>query len=208
MLEHNFERAPYSADMRDFTCLYRRYVSEARRTVAGVLRMAGYWNVDDREEIVQTVFSRLFLRTRGRGVCGASSVGAYIGTAARNATYDWIKVRRREIVRSDVLELAVLAADSSALDHDVDDLEAVRAYVGSLTCELAKLFVLRFSDGLSQAVVCSRLSMTRQRLRTIELKLKKGALKAVVQARREQTRLSESSSESSLRPGSRGCGAD
>jgi RNA polymerase sigma factor (sigma-70 family) len=128
---------------------------------------------DDAEEVVQTVFLKLLELQQSGGADRAQSQGRYVRAIARNATWDLLRSRRRNLF---VPEVADQPSDESVTDLlEEATLSVLQSYIAALPSDLAAVFAARFVRGLSQARVCRELAISRQHLRTLEQRLKGGA---------------------------------
>jgi DNA-directed RNA polymerase specialized sigma24 family protein len=128
---------------------------------------------DDDEEVIQTVLLKLLELQRTGGAAHARSEGRYVRAMARNATWDLLRSRRRTSFVADVVDQPCDERVTDLLEEAT--LSVLQSYIAGLPSDLAAVFAARFVRGLSQACVCRELAISRQHLRTLEQRLKRGA---------------------------------
>jgi RNA polymerase sigma factor (sigma-70 family) len=131
-------------------------------------------------DLVHEVFVRAF--THRLGYDGLREYAPFIGTIARNVLATWARSRGK---------VAELPADGDLAPAPVDDEPAwaseavtrvVERYLGALPPALAGVHRERFALGHSQEAAAANLGLTRQRVRTLEHKLRRGLDKALRKA--------------------------
>lgn len=147
--------------------------SAIRRSISRILRKAPAGMSDDHEEIVQTVFLKLLELRQAGATERAWTEGHYVRAMARNATWDLLRSRRRNLFVADVLDQSCDERVTDLLEEAT--LAVLHDYIAGLPADLAAVFRARFVRGLSQARVCGELAISRQHLRTLEQRLKDGA---------------------------------
>jgi RNA polymerase sigma-70 factor (ECF subfamily) len=167
--------------------LYRSHVDQVKRIVG-----RGFWLGPGRgrvrgvappevPDLVQEVFARAFRENVRRAYDERRQYSPFLAAIARNLVTDWVRRRRSELpVASQLAEPADDDAESPWRDESV--LQAVEGYVAALPDGLRCVFEQRYVLGRSQTAAASALGITRQRLRTRELKLRAGLSRALRQA--------------------------
>jgi RNA polymerase sigma-70 factor (ECF subfamily) len=133
------------------------------------------------ESVLLEVFARAF-EPRAREVYdGLRPYELFLMGIARNVLRELAR-NREDPVSAETVELALqqevgAGADSAEQEHEDRELEALMVrFREGLAAGDARLFALRFDDGLAQEEVAVRLSLTRIQLRRRELALKKRLL--------------------------------
>jgi RNA polymerase sigma factor (sigma-70 family) len=169
--------------------VYWAYVERVRRLVrlgfaytrTGVfVRGAVAADIDD---LVQEVFARAFSESARTSFDGLSDYGPFLLTIARNLLSDWARKQGREIAAHQLDSLAAEPAeDSGPWWGDAEVVAVVEAYLATLTDDLRAVHEQRYVRNRSQAATASALGLTRQRVRTLEGKLRKGLARALKKA--------------------------
>jgi RNA polymerase sigma factor (sigma-70 family) len=139
------------------------------------------------EDLVQDVFIRAFSEGSRVGYDGIRDYGPYLLTIARHVVTDAFRRRGRE-VPTDRETLSDQAAPSEwgaegSLSTDVRVLALVRGYLSQLPPDLAAVHRQRFVFGVSQHAAAQALGISRQKLRTLEKKLRDGVTRQLHAAR-------------------------
>jgi RNA polymerase sigma factor (sigma-70 family) len=168
--------------------VYLAYVAEieliGRRgflcSTAGV-RIPGVAVRADLRDFVHEVFSKAFSRRAREGFDGKRDYGAYITTIARNVLIDRARASGREVpLSSEVLDGLVVALENDGEEWPSGDAAGiVRRYLSELSPELRAVYYQRYELGLFQATAATNLGLSRQTLRTLENKLRKGLARAL-----------------------------
>jgi RNA polymerase sigma factor (sigma-70 family) len=147
--------------------IYRRYVSQVR-TIA---RTRGRSTVSrvDREDLVQNTFLRLFEALEKKRVVDGPNLAPYIRTVALNLVNDAHRTGRRELLCED---LDNHGASTDGADRRSQWLAILEQCLGDLPSELRLLYDLRFVGRMTQFRAAGLLGISRQRLRTLESRLK------------------------------------
>jgi RNA polymerase sigma-70 factor (ECF subfamily) len=150
-------RVVYDAHMVEITRVARRFLGPRAQNA-------------DVEDVVQEVFSRAFTQTARNGFDASLRYGAYVGTIARNVLIDWARQKQREPVVEPESQLATTAL---ALVPSLDDsvMKHVSLYLARCAPDLLRICELRYVEGRTQREICDSLGVTRQELRTKELRL-------------------------------------
>ena len=148
-------------------------------SLARVPGVAG--RADEAAELVQEIFARVFSRSCRLGFDGLRDFGPYLHAIARNVLADWARRRGRE-VPSGWLEdvgtsLPEPQAEEEAAWSDPDTMALVSRYVEQLPPLERAVHDALYQRGLSQRTAAEALGLTRQRLRTLEARLRKGLRK-------------------------------
>jgi RNA polymerase sigma factor (sigma-70 family) len=147
-----------------------------RRVVRAVMCGIGNQSLADWDDVVQIVSMRLVEKLdEGRVSTLGGQLTSYVAAMAKNAALDWARRRRHECVVSQPPEPTpaelrpFLESQCSSID----------LYLAALEPELRRLFQLRFERDYSLAETARLLGLSRQRARTLEKRLKVGALARV-----------------------------
>jgi RNA polymerase sigma factor (sigma-70 family) len=138
---------------------------------------------EDLSDLVQEIFLRAFARPARAGFDGLRDYAPYLFALARNVMIDWARQVGRD-VPTDWLEVEAMAnATGSSLEED-EDLDpnvraVVDAYIAGLDDELRALHEVRYLRGLSQQEGAAALGISRQTLRTLESRLRRGLRRAL-----------------------------
>lgn len=130
---------------------------------------------DDVDELVQIVALKMLECDRAGKSAEIAARSSYVRTIAKNSAIDLFRARRRTLLVPEVGDDLFSLSDVEGGEPDAA-LASMRSYIGSLPPDLRAVFALRFEQGLPQSTVCSRLTISRQHLRTLEHRLKTGAL--------------------------------
>jgi len=163
--------------------VYWCYVDRVERLVRGCLAAIGA-NASDAppnvEDLVQDVFARAFGRGARQSYDGLRDYGPYLFTVARNAVADAVRLSRREVLADfDSFPDAAAIRDGSTEGEneqwaDPSVVAVVRSYVAALPAGLRDVHHQRYVLGLSQDGAAAALGISRQQLRTLEKKLRRG----------------------------------
>jgi RNA polymerase sigma factor (sigma-70 family) len=154
---------------------YRANSRKVKRLSVGILRKAAIGMSDDHDDVAQTVFLKLLeIEQTGRPSVEHT---AYLLAMARNATLDLLRARRRYVFVPEMSDN--LLAEQHTDGRDDAALAALSSYISSLPADLAAVFSLRFANNLPQSLVCKELAISRQSLRTLERRIKNGAVAAL-----------------------------
>jgi RNA polymerase sigma factor (sigma-70 family) len=141
-------------------------------------------------DLVQDIFIRAFTPSARAGFDGLRDYGPYLYGIARHAVLDWARKRGREpptdYLPPDVLASVaeVPASDEDDGDADPQTLAVVRGYLQEVEPKLRAVHLARYERGLSQRDAADHLGITRQSLRTLEDRLRKGVRRALKLASR------------------------
>jgi RNA polymerase sigma factor (sigma-70 family) len=167
--------------------LYRIHVDQVKRIVG-----RGFWLGPGRgrvrgvappevPDLVQEVFARAFRESARRAFDERRQYSPFLAAIARNLVTDWVRRRRSELPVAG--QLAEADDDAASPWRDESLLQVVERYVAALPDGLRCVFEQRYVLGRSQTASASALGITRQRLRTREIKLRGGLTRALRQAR-------------------------
>jgi len=168
--------------------VYWRYVNVVAKVIReGMLlsqmrRVTGA-SYSARADLVQETFLRAFKPTARSAFDGQRLYQPYLLTICRNILIDWTRKQGREISH-DAVECLGKFDDAPQEEPDgnwVDDATVgiVERYVRTLDPVLRDVYEARYVLCLSQNEAAQRLSLTRQRLRTIENRLREGLRQAL-----------------------------
>jgi RNA polymerase sigma factor (sigma-70 family) len=166
--------------------VYRTHVDHVKRIVGRGFWLRGNCRLQgvappEVPDLVQEVFVRAFRDSARQSYDCRREYAPFLAAIARNLVTDWVRRRRTEFALPDDLaepraEDPQLRARNEAL------LQVVERYVTSLPVGLRCVFEQRYVLGRSQTAAASALSLTRQRLRTKESKLRAGLSRALRRA--------------------------
>jgi RNA polymerase sigma factor (sigma-70 family) len=166
--------------------VYWAYVDKVSGVVRHRLRAAGLRpRPEDAADLVHDVFARAFSAPARDAFDGLRDYGPYLLTLCRNLVADWARRQGREIAVEDD-EIEALAPPSVPDDEGLDPGTAalVREYLAGLDPGLRALQEARYQRGLSQEDAARTLGLSRQAVRTLEQKLRKGLGRALARAGR------------------------
>jgi RNA polymerase sigma-70 factor (ECF subfamily) len=151
------------------------WVASARTHVRGV-------TASEVGDVVQEVFARAFRESARNAYDGLRDYTPYLSTITRNTVIDWARRRGASVERL-VEDLGDPPADDPAPLAWADDaaMQVVESYLAGLTEELRAVHEQRYVLGRSQNEAAAALGTTRQRLRTIEGRLRDGLDRALRQ---------------------------
>jgi RNA polymerase sigma factor (sigma-70 family) len=129
------------------------------------------------EDLVQEIFAKAFSERARMAFDGLRDYEPFLFTIARNVVVDWARKHGREV---SLEEFVPNVADESTSRNDdepwadPDTMRAVEAYVKELPESLAAVHRERYVLGHTQLEAARVLGLTRQQLRTLEARLRKG----------------------------------
>jgi RNA polymerase sigma-70 factor (ECF subfamily) len=174
--------------------VYRTYVDR----VGGILRfgfrvastgavVSGVTgDAHDTADLVQEVFVKAFAPAARLAYDGLRDYAPFLYAIARNVAVDWARRRGREVLTG-WAELE-RAEELAPHDHeppwaDEGTMTVVNRYIDRLDDELRRVHEVRYRDGLSQRDAAQELGIGRQRLRTLEARLRDGLRRELASAR-------------------------
>jgi len=178
-LWEQFRRGERSALER----IYWTYVARVARLVRRLLyfhggtRLVAAANVED---LVQDSFTRAFSPAAREAYDGIRDYGPYLLTIARNTVADALRLRQREVLAGgeEIAGWLALENDASAEDPaswtDSVTLARVRDYLSRLPLDLQSVHHRRYVLDEAQDAAAEALGISRQRIRTLEKKLRLG----------------------------------
>jgi RNA polymerase sigma-70 factor (ECF subfamily) len=137
-------------------------------------------------DVVQEVFVRAFRESARLAYDGLRDYAPFLDTIARNVVVDWARRRGHALE-----ELPENIADASSegernLESDVAGealIRFVERYIAELPQELRQVHEQRYVLGRSQNETAERLSVSRQKVRTLEDRLREGLRRALRRAK-------------------------
>lgn len=183
-LLEQFRRGERSALER----IYWAYAVRVERLVRRLLHLHGGTRLvvaANAEDLVQDSFTRAFSPEARRAYDGLRDYGPYLLTIARNTVADTLRLQRREVLARGAEIEAWLALKDIAAATDPSNwidpvtLARVRDYVSRLPVELQSVHHRRYVLDEAQDVAADALGLTRQRIRTLEKKLRLGLVRAL-----------------------------
>ena len=165
--------------------IYWAYVDPVERVVTRRMRGEGPARSGSSvsvEDVVQEVFTRAFSRRARTEFDGLREFGPYLFTIARNVVADVFRRLEREVPTDlEMLDDRVMADDprspEASLSTDTHLLARVRDYLARLPADLAAAHYQRYDLGVSQDAAALAMGITRQRLRTLERRLRHGVIR-------------------------------
>lgn len=157
--------------------VYRAHVRSVHRLVAGILRRnttstpVGWPAVaHDVPDLVQEVFVRAFAAPTRRSFDGVRAYGPYLGHIARNTAVDYLRRRRRQVAA----DLGAISVTEPRAREEVTQLamEIADLWVEALPARLRRVHRLLYVEGRSQRDAATRLGVGRQRVRTLDFRLR------------------------------------
>ena len=141
----------------------------------------------DVEDLVQETFGRAFAPRARQAYDGQRDYGPYLSTIARRVLVDALRADRglmfadTQVPPDDGADVETFFGEDSDW-AEPETVAVVRAYLAGLPRELAEVHHQRYVLGLSQELAAAGLCLTRQRLRTLERKLRSGLKRALTKA--------------------------
>jgi RNA polymerase sigma factor (sigma-70 family) len=160
--------------------------------VEGMVRRAGRVGAE-LPDLVQEVFARAFATSARLAYDGTREYGPLLMTIARNTVIDHLRRQGREF-QADPSRIEQMLEGEPEGDTalvpwaDPPTMLVVEHYIAGLSGPDAEVYEQRYHRGQSQEQTAIALSMTRQRVRTVEQHLRAGLVRALARE--------------SLRPGS------
>jgi RNA polymerase sigma factor (sigma-70 family) len=146
--------------------------------VGGLSARAG-----DLADLVQEVFVKAFAPHARASFDHTRDYAPYIYAIARNVLSDWQRRSGREILLEDrELMVAAEGIEGEADDapwSDPSTVALVERYLAGLSPLLRAVHEQRYLLGVSQSTAAERLKMSRQQIRTHEIRLKQGLAEAL-----------------------------
>jgi RNA polymerase sigma factor (sigma-70 family) len=158
--------------------VYVAYLDEVEATVRRCMAAAApasHRRFEDVRDLVQDVFVRAFSSRARRSFDSSRDYGPFLGALTRNLLIDRMRQGGREVRVAD-LESVAEAPGETAEDPslDAETVAAVRRYLSELPTALRAVHEQRYVLGHPQQVACAALGLSRQRLRTLEGRLRAG----------------------------------
>jgi len=158
--------------------VYWHYIDRIERVVRhGFHLLRGPGHVmgarpDEVADLVQETFARAFTERARLAYDGIRDYAPFLTTIARNLLADRARRLGRELQLPEDWEEPAVEEEIPFADDRT--MRAVREYLTALSDELRGVHEKRYVRGLSQEEAASQLGLTRQRLRTLEKKLRQG----------------------------------
>jgi len=161
------------------------------------VHFGGYDGIFDLEDVVQEVFRRALSPGARASYDGLRPFRAYLTTIAKNTVINDYHARRRALERFSATGVDDIAASeewsaadaplSPAADEPSGDpardaqTRELRRLVGEfragLDADEARVFTLRFQEGLSHATITERTALSPSKIKTIEIRIRKTLLR-------------------------------
>jgi RNA polymerase sigma factor (sigma-70 family) len=127
----------------------------------------------DLDDIVQDVFIKVLGALRTKRISPDDNIRAYAAALARNVTYDFIRRRLRVRRWNEHIDDLMVVLDEDQTQNDERCLSCVETCVSQLPVETRRLYVARFTLGMSQTQAGQYLGISRQSVRTREAHLRR-----------------------------------
>jgi RNA polymerase sigma factor (sigma-70 family) len=166
--------------------IYWAYVVRVDRLVRRLLylhggtRMVAATNVED---LVQDSFTRAFSPAARQSYDGLRDYGPYLLTIVRNTVADTFRLQQREVLAGSAEIEALLALEDVTAVEDPSNwidpvtLARVRDYLSRLPPDLRSVHHHRYVLDEAQDGAAQALGLSRQRIRTLEKKLRLGLVR-------------------------------
>ena len=143
------------------------YAEHHRRVIRAAYRVTG--NMEDAEDVLQTVFMRLARREGGSPL--SDSLGSYLHRAAVNAALDLVRSRRaaRKTPLEDV-ERSLTSDETGTpdrLQYAAEIRDVIREGLGKASPKAAEIFVLRYFEGYGNHEIAKMLGTSRSTVNVI-----------------------------------------
>jgi RNA polymerase sigma-70 factor (ECF subfamily) len=180
-------RAFRAGDREALASVYWAYVDAVAAVVRHGARLTpdaavGGAPRDDWGDLVQETFSRAFAERARLGYDGLRPYRPYLLTICRNLLADHARRRGRELPSAFDGEALEAAAGSNGESEEAlppAELAVVERYLAGLDARLAGVYQQRYVVGATQEEAAQALGLTRQRVRTLEDKLRRGLRRAL-----------------------------
>jgi RNA polymerase sigma-70 factor (ECF subfamily) len=166
--------------------VYRAYVDHIERVVRHGFHLihrdvhvAGVRH-GDLADLVQETFARAFTERARLAYDGIRDYGPFLTSIARNLLVDRARRSGRELSLDSMNEDPPMEVEEPWADDAT--MKLVRDYLGELGPELRGVHEERYVRAASQEEAARRLGLTRQRLRTLEKKLREGLAERMARA--------------------------
>jgi RNA polymerase sigma-70 factor, ECF subfamily len=130
-------------------------------------------------DLIQETFARAFAERARLGYDGLRPYRPFLLTIARNLLVDDARKRGRELVVEDPPEPLPSEGAADPEWADADTVAVVERYVAGLDARLRALYEERYVKDRSQNEAAAALGLTRQKVRTLEEKLRRGLERAL-----------------------------
>jgi RNA polymerase sigma factor (sigma-70 family) len=176
--------------------VYWSYVARVDRLVRRLLHLHGGTKLiagANVEDLVQDSFTRAFSPGARQAYDGIRDYGPYLLTIVRNTVADAVRLHHREVLAGTAEIETSLALDDAAAAEDPSSwidpvtLARVRDYLNRLPLELQSVHHRRYVLDEAQDVAAEALGLTRQRIRTLEKKLRLGLARELKKTRVRKT---------------------
>jgi RNA polymerase sigma factor (sigma-70 family) len=162
--------------------VYDAYAEKVGRLLRRGFQLRGDGGVrlgpQDLLDVAQEVFVKAFSPSARQGYDGLRDYEPYLLMIARNASVDWLRRHGGAVTLApnafDEMPGDTEAPGERAPWENPDTLALLERYLAGLPSELAALHRHRYVDGLSQEASARAMGISRQNLRTLEDKLRRG----------------------------------
>jgi RNA polymerase sigma-70 factor (ECF subfamily) len=181
----------FRAGERDaLTAVYWGYVDAVAQVVRHGARLTADAAVSgaprgDWADLVQETFSRAFSERARLAYDGLRPYRPYLLTICRNLLADHARKRGRELPSDfdgEALEAAAGSSEDAGEALPPAQLAVVERYLAGLDARLAGVYQQRYITGATQEEAARALGLTRQRVRTLEDKLRRGLRRALAKS--------------------------
>jgi RNA polymerase sigma-70 factor (ECF subfamily) len=186
--DHRLLTAFRAGDREALRRVYDHYARKVEQVVRqGAFLHGGRFSGAPRAEcrdLVQETFLRAFSAHARLGYNGLGDYEPFVLGIARHVLAEWWRRRGREIPEENVGERE---ATEPIVEEPFDarELAATQRYLETLPSDLKQVHAQRYVSGLSQVEAAAKLGLSRQNIRTLEARLRKG-LKKFLQKHKNQ----------------------
>jgi RNA polymerase sigma factor (sigma-70 family) len=176
--------------------IYWAYVSRVERLVRRLLHPHGGQRLVATvtvEDFVQDTFTRAFSPSARQSFDGVRDYGPYLLAIVRNTVVEALRLGQREVLASGApieawmaLEEVAAASDDPSNCIDPATLSRVRDYLSRLPLDLKSVHHHRYVLDQAQDEAASALGLSRQRIRTLEKKLRLGLVRELKKRRGQE----------------------
>lgn len=171
--------------------VYWAYVARVDRLVRRILHLHGRTKLiaaANVEDLVHESFTRAFSPTTRQAYDGIRDYGPYLLTIVRNTVADALRLQQRELLASCAeIESWLALEDATPAEDSLDRIDSltlarVRDYLSRLPPELQSVHHRRYVLDEGQEAAADALGISRQRIRTLEKKLRLGLARELKKA--------------------------
>jgi RNA polymerase sigma factor (sigma-70 family) len=203
--DHELLRRFRAGERQALAYLYRQYAPSLKNTLKRCISGSSgesSLSCSDLADVVQDVFIKAFSERARLSYDARHEYRPFLFAIARNALVDQLRRPQRE-VRVDIATIDRIAATEAS--HQIDPfpwadhqlLMFVERYVAEVAVHERAVYLERYVRGRSQEHAASALGISRQRVRTLESRLRQGLAREMARANLSHVDLSTRSRSSS-----------